>query len=171
MVPRMKPSCTALVSRPIPEMLIPQARVRSGAALLALNQSDVPNNCAIAIVVTGLERTISTGPVLVGEYDGSFDVERTGQIVSLHSICRSAPPLASPEYCIVCLTLALRPGIQHFVQCRALGRQLAKPPMSLKTIFRVSARERRLQQLSRGSRTFPSGARRLNDYSFFQSGT
>src|SRR5215472_3077756 len=54
-VPRMKPSCTALVSEPISEMLIPHARMRSGAALLALNQSDVPNNSATAIVATGLE--------------------------------------------------------------------------------------------------------------------
>ena len=60
MVPRMKPSCTALVRKPIPEMPIPHARMRSGAALLALNQSDVPNSCAIAIVATGLERTTST---------------------------------------------------------------------------------------------------------------
>src|SRR5215467_11228275 len=66
MVPRMKPSCTALVSKPIPETLIPQARMRSGAALLALNQSDVPNNCAIAMVATGLERTISPDPFSLG---------------------------------------------------------------------------------------------------------
>jgi hypothetical protein len=30
--------------------------MRSGATLLALNQSDVPNNCALAIVATGKAR-------------------------------------------------------------------------------------------------------------------
>jgi len=57
---------------------MPQARIRSGAALLALNQSDVPNNCAIAIVATGLERTIFDGSVLAGEYYCKFDVAWTG---------------------------------------------------------------------------------------------
>jgi hypothetical protein len=47
-------------------MLIPQARMRSGAALLALNQSDVPNNCAIAMLATALWRTISTNPFSLG---------------------------------------------------------------------------------------------------------
>src|SRR5690348_8235111 len=55
-VPRMKPSCTAFVSSPIPETLIPHARIKSGAALFALNHKDVPNSCATAMVATGKER-------------------------------------------------------------------------------------------------------------------
>src|SRR5271169_4315513 len=55
-VPRIKPSWTAFVRRPIPETPIPHARIRSGAALFALNQSEVPNSWAIAIVATGCDR-------------------------------------------------------------------------------------------------------------------
>src|SRR5271169_4315499 len=60
-VPRIKPSCTALVRSPIPDTPIFHALIRSGAAPLALNHSDVPNSCAIAIVATGLDRAIETG--------------------------------------------------------------------------------------------------------------
>ena len=42
------------------EMLSPQARLKSSAALFALNHRDVPNNCASAIVATGLARQIGT---------------------------------------------------------------------------------------------------------------
>jgi hypothetical protein len=68
-VPRMKPSWTAFVRSPIPEMPMPHARIRSGAALFALNQSDVPNSCAIAIVATGCDRT---SDIEVGELNWSL---------------------------------------------------------------------------------------------------
>jgi hypothetical protein len=44
------------VSSPIAETPMPHARIKSGAALFALNHSDVPNSCAIAIVATGYNR-------------------------------------------------------------------------------------------------------------------
>ena len=37
---------------------MPHALIKSGAALFALNQSDVPNSCAIAMVATGFDRRI-----------------------------------------------------------------------------------------------------------------
>src|SRR5579859_1913958 len=52
----MNPNCTAFVRKPMPETPMLHALIRSGAALFALNQSDVPNNCAIAIVATGCDR-------------------------------------------------------------------------------------------------------------------
>ena len=45
-------------------MLNPHARLKSSAALFALNHRDVPNNCASAIVATGLARQIGTGSEL-----------------------------------------------------------------------------------------------------------
>ena len=48
----MKPNCTALVSWPICAAPMPHARIRSSAALLAENQSEVPNNWAMTMTGT-----------------------------------------------------------------------------------------------------------------------
>src|SRR5215471_12778770 len=120
MVPRMKPSCTALVSKPIPEMLMPQARMRSGAALLALNHSDVPNNCAIAITATGLDRTISTAPFPLGNATANLTSRGGERSFPGASIPRSASSLASSRNFIVCLALCVENDHQQFVQCRDL---------------------------------------------------
>ena len=45
---------------PIPETPIPHALIKSGAALFALNQSDVPNSCVTAIVATEFNRWTGT---------------------------------------------------------------------------------------------------------------
>jgi hypothetical protein len=51
-VPAMNPSCTALVNAPSWARSSPQARARSAAAALALNQSEPPSNSATTISTT-----------------------------------------------------------------------------------------------------------------------
>ena len=55
----MNPNCTALVRIPMSAGPMPHALRKSSAALFALNHSDVPNNCAIAIVATGATRGLT----------------------------------------------------------------------------------------------------------------
>ncbi|MCY1306504.1 hypothetical protein D9M70_563680 [compost metagenome] len=52
-VPAMKPAWTALVSHPMSDAVMFHEMARSGAALFALNHSDVPSNCATAITADG----------------------------------------------------------------------------------------------------------------------
>jgi hypothetical protein len=52
-VPRMKPSWVALVSRPMSAAVAPQTRIRSSAALLAENHSEVPKSWAMTMMRTG----------------------------------------------------------------------------------------------------------------------
>ena len=76
-VPKINPSCTALVSSPISEILSPHARLKSSAALFALNHSDVPNNCASAIVATGVARQIGTDSELsIGVFAVSLNFQQ-----------------------------------------------------------------------------------------------
>ena len=51
-VPTMNPNCTALVSCPSCALVSDHARTRSSAALFGLNQSDVPNSCAMTMSAT-----------------------------------------------------------------------------------------------------------------------
>jgi hypothetical protein len=43
-VPKIKPACTLVVSKPTSPWSIPQTSFKLSAALLALNHSDVPHN-------------------------------------------------------------------------------------------------------------------------------
>ena len=43
-VPMIKPACTALVSQPISATVMCHSRIKSSAALLALNHNDVPKS-------------------------------------------------------------------------------------------------------------------------------
>ena len=57
----MKPPCTAVVRAPTEEGGSPQPRRSSAAAPLALNQSDVQNNSATAMIPMAAAAGMDTG--------------------------------------------------------------------------------------------------------------
>jgi hypothetical protein len=64
-VPRMKPSWTAIVRRPMPALSMPQRRARSSKAALALNQSEVPKSCATTMIASLPSRACTSGSPFV----------------------------------------------------------------------------------------------------------
>ena len=82
-VPTMNPAWTALVSQPMSPVDSPHSRLRSSAALFALNHSEVPHNCASTTHSTGWRRTalgLRLGEARVAPGDGFAHAALSGDV-------------------------------------------------------------------------------------------